>query len=58
MTSPDMWSESDWRAFQWFGVCDCGRLRREHVVRDADSGEVIEVVARCDAGHITDLGDI
>ena len=35
MSSPDTWTEPDWRDFQWFGVCDCGLLRHEHVVRDA-----------------------
>ena len=36
-TMPNPWSERDWLDFQWFGVCGCGRLRREHAVFD-DSG--------------------
>jgi hypothetical protein len=24
MSSPDTWTEPDWRDFQWFGVCECG----------------------------------
>jgi hypothetical protein len=32
-------------------------VRRERVVHDLDSGEVIEMIARCDAGHQTDLAD-
>ncbi len=57
MSSPDTWTEPDWRDFQWFGVCACGRLRHEHSVHDA-AGVLTDVVARCDAGHETDLAEI
>ena len=52
---PDTWTERDWR--EWYGVCRCGRLRREHVVFD-DAGVVTDLTARCDAGHEIKLEDI
>ena len=54
---PDTWTEQDWRDFEWYGVCRCGRLRREHVVFD-DAGVVTDLTARCDAGHEIKLEDI
>jgi hypothetical protein len=54
---PDTWTEQDWRDFGRYGVCRCGRLRREHVVFD-DAGTLTEVIAQCDAGHKIDFGDI
>ena len=58
MSSPDTWTEPDWRDFQWFGVCACGRLRHEHTVQWTAAGVLTDVVARCDAGHETDLAEI
>jgi hypothetical protein len=55
--SPDAWTEQDWRGFHWYGVCSCGRLRHEHPVFD-DAGTLTDVIARCDAGHNIDFGDI
>jgi len=55
--SPDGWNESDWRDFQWFGVCGCGRPRRQRFVRGA-RGRLLDVIARCDAGHETGLAEI
>ena len=55
--SLDTWTQQDWRDFQWYGVCPCGRLRHEYPVVD-DSGMLTDVVARCDAGHNIDLFDI
>ena len=57
MTSPDTWTATDWRDFQWFGVCHCGRLRHEHAVLD-DAGTLTDLTARCDAGHEIHLEDI
>ena len=56
-TMPNPWSERDWLDFQWFSVCGCGRLRREHAVFH-DAGVWTDLTARCDAGHETDLEDI
>jgi hypothetical protein len=53
----DTWSERDWVDFQWFGVCDCGRLRREHAVFD-DAVVLTDLNARCDAGHEVDFEDL
>ena len=57
ISSPDTWTDSDWIDFQLFGVCACGRLRRQHFVRGA-RGQLLDVVARCDAGHDMNLADV
>jgi hypothetical protein len=53
-TSSNPWTERDWLDFQWFGVCDCGRLRREHAVFD-NAGVLTDLNSKCDAGHKIDL---
>ena len=58
INSPDTWSEQDWLDFEWFGVCGCRRLRREHAVVVDDDGAVVDVIARCDGGHEINLTDI
>lgn len=55
-SAPDTWTEHDSLDLQWYGVCHC-RLRREHPMLD-DSGNLTDVVARCDAGHTIDLAKI